>query len=195
LGWLVGRGNKSGLQIVLHGGGTYNYRSLIKFLPETHTGVVILTNAGAHELNNIIYDKIFEIWFGSDEEIGGKLNAITPPDLLNLPTQIFKPGTGMYQSITKGYNLSSKQKKALNKILGWHECVYGKVEILKENDVYLFKGKNGSNIISSKKEGDLEDMIIAYDSDGIIKLKLKDNSFELDSEDDEFNYIFSKASE
>jgi CubicO group peptidase (beta-lactamase class C family) len=195
LGWLVGRGNKSGLQIVLHGGGTYNYRSLIKFLPEKHTGVVILTNAGAHELNNIIYDKIFEIWFGSDEEIEATLKYITPPDLLSVTDSTFAPGTGMYQSLVKGYNLSNKQKKALNKVLGWHDCQYGKVNLFEEDSKYLFKGKNGSNIISSKKEGDLEDMIIAYDSDGIIKLKLKDNSFELDSEDDEFNYIFSKVRE
>lgn len=196
LGWLVGRGNKSGLQIVLHGGGTYNYRSLIKFLPEKNSGVVILINAGhVGELASIIYDKIFELWFSTDEEIGGKLNAITPPDLLTLSTQIFKPGSGMYQSLVEGYDLSNKQKQALNKVLGWHECPYGKVKIFEEGGNYLFKGKNGSNIISSKKEGGLEDMIIAYDPDGIIKLKLRYDSFELDSEDDEFNYIFSKVRE
>ena len=154
--------------------------------------VMILINAGhVGDLAYAIYDKIFELWFGTDEEIGGKLNAITPPGLLNFPTQIFKPGTGMYQSITDGYSLSNKQKKALDKILGWHECVYGKAEILKENDVYLFKGQNGYNILSSKENGDLKDIIVSHDAN----IKLNGNSFELEKTGDEFNYIFSKVRE
>ena len=34
LGWVVGKGNQSGLQIVGHSGDVHNYRSLIRFLPE-----------------------------------------------------------------------------------------------------------------------------------------------------------------
>lgn len=169
-----------------------NYRSTIRFLPEKNSGVVILINAGhVGDLASIIYDKIFELWFGIDEEIDNKLNDITPPDLINLPTQIFKPGTGMQQYITDGYSLSNKQKKALDNLLGWHECVYGKVEILKENDVYLFKGQNGYNILSSKENGGLKDIIVSDDAN----IKINGDSFELEKTGDEFNYIFSKVRE
>ena len=190
LGWVVY--NWKNIKGVFHTGDTTNYRSLIRFLPEKNSGVVILINAGhVGDLASIIYHKIFELWFGIDEKIDSKLNNITPPDLLNLPTQIFKPGTGMYQSITDGYNLSNKQKKALDNILGWHECVYGKVEILKENDVYLFKGQNGYNILSSKENGGLKDIVVSHDAN----IKINGNSFELEKTGDEFNYIFSKVRE
>ena len=189
LGWVVY--NWKNIKGVSHSGDTRNYRALIRFLPEKKCGVVILINAAnVGDLSYIIYDKIFELWFDTDEKVNDKLKDIIPPDLLILPPSIFNPGTGMYQSIVEGYKLSNKQTAALDKILGWHESIYGKAKIFKQSGEYLFKGQNGHNILSSKKDGGIEDIIIADDA----TIKLKGDSFELYKEGDKFNYIFSKKS-
>ena len=158
-------------------------------MPSKKSGIVILVNAGRTQaFADIIYDKIFEMWFNTDQNLQYQLEQISVPNLFKVENKHFAPGSDLYQLMGNGYKLSNKQKSALDKLIGWHQCQYGSIQLIKKGETYFLKGSIGVNISSATENGDIEDLIIGYDT----PITIHSNSFSIYDKFDEFNYVFAK---
>ncbi|MDP1723664.1 MAG: serine hydrolase domain-containing protein [Alphaproteobacteria bacterium] len=67
LGW--GLTKPKGINCIRHGGGTFGFKSMLRFYPDKKCGFIILTNGVAGDfLHDYISSKILELWFDTNEK-------------------------------------------------------------------------------------------------------------------------------
>lgn len=136
LGWDISK--HKGINTIGHNGGTFGFKSSLKFYPEKNCGFVILTNgangasgrllndltpdASGGFLNDLISEKLFELWFDTNEKSSEQLEHIVQAsnkkegefkEKLSEPkAEWMKPFLGKHQNDELGiFEIKQDQKK------------------------------------------------------------------------------------
>ena len=93
LGWVNAK--LRGLRMVMHGGGTMGFSSMVMLFPDVGLGVVVLSNGSTgHTVGRALRARLLELWYGIDEKSAEQLRhrlATKKDELAKLQSRLSEP--------------------------------------------------------------------------------------------------------